>query len=92
MEYSDILYGDVKNALYITYKMHDIDICGEKYDIEYIDYNANRRKITIFEDGEKIKEIETIPKEKRMIKYYDFKNRIKYRFFIKSGNLNYICK
>ena len=92
MEYSDILYGDVKNALYITYKMHDIDICGEKYDIEYIDYNANRRKITIFKDGEKIKEIETIPKEKRMIKYYDFKNRIKYRFFIKSGNLNYICK
>ena len=92
MEYSDILYGDVKNALYITYKMHDIDICGEKYDIEYINYNANRRKITIFKDGEKIKEIETIPKEKRMIKYYDFKNRIKYRFFIKSGNLNYICK
>ena len=92
MEYSDILYSDVKNTLYITYKMHDIDICGEKYDIEYIDYNANRRKITIFKDGEKIKEIETIPKEKRMIKYYDFKNRIKYRFFIKSGNLNYICK
>lgn len=92
MEYSDILYSDVKNTLYITYKMHNIDICGEKYDIEYIDYNANRRKITIFKDGEKIKEIETIPKEKRMIKYYDFKNRIKYRFFIKSGNLNYICK
>ena len=92
MEYSDILYSDVKNTLYITYKMHDIDICGEKYDIEYINYNANRRKITIFKDGEKIKEIETIPKEKRMIKYYDFKNRIKYRFFIKSGNLNYICK
>ena len=92
MEYSDILYSDVKNTLYITYKMHDIDICGEKYDIEYIDYNANRRKITVFKDREKIKEIETIPKEKRMIKYYDFKNRIKYRFFIKSGNLNYICK
>lgn len=92
MEYSDILYSDVKNTLCITYKMHDIDICGEKYDIEYINYNANRRKITIFKDGEKIKEIETIPKEKRMIKYYDFKNRIKYRFFIKSGNLNYICK
>ena len=92
MEYSDILYGDIKNTLYITYKVRDVDICGEKYDIEYIDYNANRRKITIFKDGEKIKEIETIPKEKRMIKYYDFKNRIKYRFFIKSGNLNYICK
>lgn len=92
MEYSDILYSDVKNALYITHVVHDIDICGEKYDIEYINYNANRRKITIFKDGEKIKEIETIPKEKRMIKYYDFKNRIKYRFFIKSGNLNYICK
>ena len=92
MEYSDILYSDVKDTLYITYKVWDVDICGEKYDIEYIDYNANRRKITIFKDGEKIKEIETIPKEKRMIKYYDFKNRIKYRFFIKSGNLNYICK
>ena len=92
MEYSDILYSDVKNTLYITYKMHDIDICGEKYDIEYIDYNANRRKITIFKDKEKIKEIETIPKEKRIIKYYDFKNKIKYRFFLKSGNLNYICK
>ena len=69
-----------------------MDICGEKYDIAYIDYNANRRKITIFKDGEKIKEIETIPKEKRMIKYHDFKNKIKYRFFLKSGNLNYICK
>ena len=92
MEYSDILYSDVKNTLYITYKMHDIDICGEKYDIEYIDYNANRRKITVFKDREKIKEIETIPKEKRIIKYYDFKNKIKYRFFLKSGNLNYICK
>ena len=68
MEYSDILYGDIKNTLYITYKVRDVDICGEKYDIEYIDYNANRRKITIFKDGEKIKEIETIPKEKRMIK------------------------
>ena len=92
MEYSDILYGDIKNTLYITYKVRDVDICGEKYDIEYIDYNANRRKITIFKDGEKIKEIETIPKEKRMIKYYDFKNKIKFRFFLKSGNLNYICK
>ena len=92
MEYSDILYGDIKNTLYITYKVRDVDICGEKYDIEYIDYNANRRKITIFKDGEKIKEIETIPKEKRMIKYYDFKNKIKYRFFLKSGNLNYICR
>ena len=92
MEYSDILYGDVKNALYITYKMHDIDICGEKYDIEYTDYNTKRRKITVFKDKEKIKELETIPKEKRIIKYYDFKNKIKYRFFLKSGNLNYICK
>ena len=92
MEYSDILYGDVKNALYITHVVHDIDICGEKYDIEYIDYRIRRRKITIFKDKEKIKEIETIPKEKRMIKYYDFKNRIKFRFFLKSGNLNYICK
>ena len=92
MEYSDILYGDIKNTLYITYKVRDVDIYGEKYDIEYIDYNANRRKITIFKDGEKIKEIETIPKEKRMIKYYDFKNKIKFRFFLKSGNLNYICK
>ena len=92
MEYSDILYGDVKNALYITHVVHDIDICGEKYDIEYIDYSKTKRKITVFKDREKIKEIETIPKEKRMIKYYDFKNRIKYRFFIKSGNLNYICK
>ena len=92
MEYSDILYGDIKNTLYITYKVRDVDICGEKYDIEYIDYNVNRRKITIFKDGEKIKEIETIPKEKRMIKYYDFKNKIKFRFFLKSGNLNYICK
>ena len=27
-----------------------------------------------------------------MIKYYDFKNKIKFRFFLKSGNLNYICK
>ena len=92
MEYSDILYGDVKNALYITHVVHDIDICGEKYDIEYVDYSKTKRKITVFKDREKIKEIETIPKEKRMIKYYDFKNRIKYRFFIKSGNLNYICK
>ena len=92
MEYSDILYGDIKNTLYITYKMHDIDIYGEKYDIEYVDYNANRRKITILKDEEKIKELETIPKEKRIIKYYDFKNKIKYRFFLKSGNLNYICK
>ena len=72
--------------------MHDIDICGEKYDIEYTDYNTKRRKITIFKDKEKIKELETIPKEKRIIKYYDFKNKIKYRFFLKSGNLNYICK
>lgn len=92
MEYSDILYGDVKNALYITHVVHDIDICGEKYDIEYVDYSKTKRKIIVFKDREKIKEIETIPKEKRMIKYYDFKNRIKYRFFIKSGNLNYICK
>lgn len=92
MEYSDILYGNVKNALYITHVVHDIDICGEKYDIEYVDYSKTKRKITVFKDREKIKEIETIPKEKRMIKYYDFKNRIKYRFFIKSGNLNYICK
>ena len=72
--------------------MHDIDICGEKYDIEYVDYSKTKRKITVFKDREKIKEIETIPKEKRMIKYYDFKNRIKFRFFLKSGNLNYICK
>ena len=92
MEYSDILYGDVKNALYITHVVHDIDICGEKYDIEYIDYSKTKRKITVFKDREKIKEIEIIPKEKRMIKYYDFKNRIKFRFFLKSGNLNYICK
>ena len=92
MEYSDILYGDVKNALYITHVVHDIDICGEKYDIEYVDYSKTKRKITVFKDREKIKEIETIPKEKRMIKYYDFKNRIKFRFFLKSGNLNYICK
>ena len=92
MEYSDILYGDVKNALYITHVVHDIDICGEKYDIEYVDYSKTKRKITVFKDREKIKEIETIPKEKRMIKYYDFKNKIKYRFFLKSANLNYICK
>lgn len=92
MEYGDILYGDVKNALYITHVVHDIDICGEKYDIEYIDYSKTKRKITVFKDREKIKEIETIPKEKRIIKYYDFKNRIKFRFFLKSGNLNYICK
>ena len=92
MEYSDILYGDVENALYITHVVHDIDICGEKYDIEYVDYSKTKRKIIVFKDREKIKEIETIPKEKRMIKYYDFKNRVKYRFFIKSGNLNYICK
>ena len=92
MEYSDILYGDVKNALYITHVVHDIDICGEKYDIEYTDYSTKRRKITVFKDKEKIKELETIPKEKRIIKYYDFKNKIKYRFFLKSGNLNYICK
>ena len=92
MEYSDILYGDIKNTLYITYKVRDVDICGEKYDIEYIDYSKTKRKITVFKDREKIKEIETIPKEKRMIKYYDFKNRIKFRFFLKSGNLNYICK
>ena len=92
MEYSDILYGDVKNALYITHVVHDIDICGEKYDIEYIDYSKTKRKITVFKDREKIKEIEIIPKEKRIIKYYDFKNRIKFRFFLKSGNLNYICK
>ena len=92
MEYSDILYGDVKNALYITHVVHDIDICGEKYDIEYVDYSKTKRKIIVFKDREKIKEIETIPKEKRMIKYYDFKNRIKFRFFLKSGNLNYICK
>ena len=92
MEYGDILYSDVKNALYITHVVHDIDICGEKYDIEYIDYSKTKRKITVFKDREKIKEIETIPKEKRMIKYYDFKNRIKFRFFLKSGNLNYICK
>lgn len=92
MEYSDILYGDIKNALYITHVVHDIDICGEKYDIEYVDYSKTKRKITVFKDREKIKEIETIPKEKRMIKYYDFKNRIKFRFFLKSGNLNYICK
>ena len=91
-EYGDILYGDVKNTLYITYKVWDIDICGEKYDIEYVDYSKTKRKITVFKDREKIKEIETIPKEKRMIKYYDFKNRIKFRFFLKSGNLNYICK
>ena len=92
MEYSDILYGDVKNELYITHVVHDIDICGEKYDIEYVDYSKTKRKITVFKDREKIKEIETIPKEKRMIKYHDFKNRIKFRFFLKSGNLNYICK
>ena len=92
MEYSDILYGDVKNTLYITYKVWDVDICGEKYDIEYTDYSTKRRKITVFKDKEKIKELETIPKEKRIIKYYDFKNKIKYRFFLKSGNLNYICK
>lgn len=92
MEYSDILYGDVKNALYITHVVHDIDICGEKYDIEYVDYSKTKRKIAVFKNREKIKEIETIPKEKRMIKYYDFKNRIKFRFFLKSGNLNYICK
>ena len=92
MEYSDILYGDVKNALYITHVVHDIDICGEKYDIEYVDYSKTKRKITVFKDREKIKEIEIIPKEKRIIKYYDFKNRIKFRFFLKSGNLNYICK
>ena len=92
MEYSDILYGDIKNTLYITYKVWDVDICGEKYDIEYTDYNTKRRKITVFKDKEKIKELETIPKEKRIIKYYDFKNKIKYRFFLKSGNLNYICK
>ena len=92
MEYSDILYNDVKNTLYITHVVHDIDICGEKYDIEYVDYSKTKRKITVFKDREKIKEIETIPKEKRIIKYYDFKNKIKYRFFLKSGNLNYICK
>ena len=92
MEYGDILYSDVKNALYITHVVHDIDICGEKYDIEYVDYSKTKRKITVFKDREKIKEIETIPKEKRIIKYYDFKNRIKFRFFLKSGNLNYICK
>ena len=92
MEYSDILYSDVKNKLYITYKMHDIDICGEKYDIEYVDYSKTKRKIIVFKDREKIKEIETIPKEKRIIKCYDFKNKIKYRFFLKSGNLNYICR
>lgn len=92
MEYSDILYGDVKNTLYITYKVWDVDIYGEKYDIEYVDYSKTKRKITVFKDREKIKEIETIPKEKRIIKYYDFKNKIKYRFFLKSGNLNYICK
>ena len=92
MEYSDILYGDIKNTLYITYKVRDVDICGEKYDIEYIDYSKTKRKITVFKDREKIKEIETIPKEKRIIKYYDFKNKIKFRFFLKSGNLNYICK
>ena len=92
MEYGDILYSDVKNALYITHVVHDIDICGEKYDIEYIDYSKTKRKITVFKDREKIKEIETITKEKRIIKYYDFKNRIKFRFFLKSGNLNYICK
>ena len=92
MEYSDILYGDIKNTLYITYKMFNVDICGEKYDIEYVDYSKTKRKITILKDEEKIKELETIPKEKRIIKYYDFKNKIKYRFFLKSGNLNYICK
>ena len=92
MEYSDILYGDIKNTLYITYKMCNVDICGEKYDIEYVDYSKTKRKITILKDEEKIKELETIPKEKRIIKYYDFKNRIKYRFFLKSGNLNYICR
>ena len=92
MEYSDILYSDVKNTLYITHVVHDIDICGEKYDIEYVDYSKTKRKITVFKDREKIKEIETIPKEKRMIKYYDLKNRIKFRFFLKSGNLNYICR
>ena len=92
MEYNDILYGDIKNTLYITYKVWDVDICGEKYDIEYVDYSKTKRKITILKDEEKIKELETIPKEKRIIKYYDFKNKIKYRFFLKSGNLNYICK
>ena len=92
MEYSDILYGNIKNTLYITYKMCNVDICGEKYDIEYVDYSKTKRKITILKDEEKIKELETIPKEKRIIKYYDFKNKIKYRFFLKSGNLNYICK
>ena len=30
MEYGDILYSDVKNVLYITHVVHDIDICGEK--------------------------------------------------------------
>ena len=35
MEYGDILYGDVKNVLYITHVVHDIDICGEKYDRIY---------------------------------------------------------
>ena len=92
MEYNDILYGDIKNTLYITYKMCNVDICGEKYDIEYVDYSKTKRKITILKDEEKIKELETIPKEKRIIKYYDFKNKIKYRFFLKSGNLNYICR
>ena len=92
MEYGDILYSDVKNALYITHVVHDIDICGEKYDIEYVDYSKTKRKIIVFKNREKIKEIETIPKEKRIIKHYDFKNKIKYRFFLKSGNLNYICR
>ena len=60
MEYSDILYSDVKNTLCITYKMHDIDICGEKYDIEYINYNTVIPQLTVAFDeaissiGEKI--------------------------------------
>ena len=77
MEYSDILYGDIKNTLYITYKMCNVDICGEKYDIEYVDYSKTKRKITILKDEEKIKELETISKKKRIIKYYAFKKKYK---------------
>ena len=66
MEYSDILYGDIKNTLYITYKMCNVDICGEKYDIEYVDYRKNKRKITNLKDEEKIKKdnIKKVKKKK----------------------------
>ena len=48
MEYNDILYGDIKNTLYITYKVWDVDICGEKYDIEYTDYNTKKKENNSF--------------------------------------------